>query len=56
MLFDKVCNLVLLDRYEECLKSLNDAIKISNKFKLKAKKNKIFKKLEKNQNFINLMT
>ena len=55
VLFDKVCNLISLDRNEECLKSLNEAIKISNKFKLKAKKNKIFKKLEKNQNFINLM-
>ena len=56
VLFDKVCNLISLDRNEECLKSLNEVIKITNKFKLKAKKNKIFKKLEKNQNFINLMS
>ena len=55
VLFDKACNLLSLDRSEECLKSLNKAIKISNKFKLKAKKNKLFKKLEKNHIFINLM-
>ena len=56
MLFEKACNLLSLDRNEECLKSLNEAIKISNEFKLKAKKNKLFKKLEKNHIFINLMT
>ena len=55
ILFDKACNLISLDRNEECLKSLNEAIKISNKFKLKTKKNKLFKKLEKNDTFINLM-
>ena len=47
VLFDKACNLISLDRNEECLKSLDSAIKISNKFKLKAKKNKLFKRLEK---------
>ena len=56
VLFEKACNLLSLDRNEECLKSLNEAIKISNEFKLKAKKNNLFKKLEKNHLFINLMT
>ena len=56
VLFDKACNLVSLDRNEECLFSLTAAIKISNKFKLKAKKNKLFKKLEKNHVFMNLTT
>ena len=55
VLFDKAINLALLDKNEGSIESLDAAIKISNKFKVKAKNNKSFKKLGKNQNFKKLV-
>jgi tetratricopeptide (TPR) repeat protein len=54
VLFDKSVNLALLGRDDECLESLNLLISISNKFKIKIRNNKVFAKLQKNQNFIKL--
>jgi tetratricopeptide (TPR) repeat protein len=55
VLFDKATNLIMLNKTSECLDSLNSAINTSKKFKIKAKKNILFKLLENNQRFAKLI-
>ena len=55
VLFDKALNLALLGKNEDSIKSLNSAIAISKKFKIKAKNNKSFQALQKEPNFLKLI-
>ena len=55
VLFDKACNLASLKKTNDCLKSLNLAIQISNEFKVKAINNTTFQSLQNNQDFLQLI-
>ena len=55
VLFDKALNLALLGKNEDSIKSLNSAIVISKKFRIKAKNNKSFHALQKEPNFLKLV-
>ena len=55
VLFDKALNLALLGKNEDSIKSLNSAIAISKKFRIKAKNNKSFHALQKEPNFLKLV-
>ena len=55
VLFDKSCNFALLGEDSNCLRSLEMAINISNKFKINARKNNKFESLRANEDFLKLV-
>ena len=56
ILFDKAVNLACLGKTPACLKSLKMSIQISNEFKIKAKNSSSFDGLEKNHQFLEIIS
>jgi len=56
VLFDKSCNLAMLDRFDDAIDILENVILHGNQYKIKAKKTKSFEKLINNPRFQKLIS